>query len=88
MEPGSGLSLDPRPGLGRSKADGGPGFSLGRFLFTVLRRAVAHQRIKQVLGDVCDLVDSLCEGFLVSLRRLGGATDLAHILKGGGLNFG
>ena len=41
-----------------------------------------------MLRNMRDLVDSLREGFLVGLGRLGGSADFAHILQRCGLHFG
>ena len=41
-----------------------------------------------MLRNMCDLGDSLREGFLVGLGRLGGSADFAHILQRCGLHFG
>ena len=55
--------------------------------FAVLRRGVRDQRVEQPLRRGCDLLDCAREGFLVRLRRLREAADLAHVLERGRLDL-
>src|SRR5215212_7387324 len=80
------LSVSPKKGPASSGAGGGVALGgtlaqLRRLDLAVLRRRGRHERVEQPRRDLDDLVDRAIEGFLIRLRGLRRAADLAHVLE-------
>src|SRR3954469_17061349 len=68
-------------GLGSREPLGGARPSALRLDLTVLRRRVRHEAVDQCPSRFGDLVDGAGKSFLVRLRRLREAADLADVLE-------